>query len=487
MRAAWVLALAVLQGGRAAGQGAPATGARYEVRFSAADPREVRVAVDFVATDTLMRMAPYGMEHLPDGWRTFIREECLRDASGHEVGLTRLDGRRWRIGAPLGAALHLEYVVRLEHDLGDVRWFPGPREAAYVRDGMLFALGRALFIVPDWTMRDTELRVSAPDGWQVAVALRPAGAGRWRAPSRRDLTDALVVAGRFMQSTVSAGGVEFEYAVAGSYAGALPVFSRVTRSATSTFADLFGGPPARNRYLVAVGTEPEHTDGFGGAFSNGFSMTFPFPPSEANAGLWGFTLTHEVFHLWNAYTLERGGPDEEWFLEGGADYCAWRTLARGGVYSRTEALHGLERAYSTYRHAGGRAALTEAGREESRNGDLLYKGGWIVLAALDLDLRLRTGGRRSLDDVFRALADRGRSGTPVYRTEDIERLAGVVGGTSYREFFDRYVRGREVLDLGPYLRAAGLELVDSSVREVAAPTPDQLARREAWLGAGGGR
>ncbi|MCZ7563659.1 MAG: hypothetical protein M5U08_07480 [Burkholderiales bacterium] len=85
------------------------------------------------------------------------------------------------------------------------------------------------------------------------------------------------------------------------------------------------------------------------------------------------------------------------------------------------------------------------------------KGGLIALC-LDLTIRRRTRGRKSLDDVMRALwAHHGRAGIGVPE-DGVERLAEAVTGLRLHAFFERALRTTAELPLAPLLRDVGLAL-----------------------------
>src|SRR5205085_6600324 len=89
------------------------------------------------------------------------------------------------------------------------------------------------------------------------------------------------------------------------------------------------------------------------------------------------------------------------------------------------------------------------------------------------EIRKRSGGARSLDDVMRSLYrdfyKRGRNYTP----EDFQRVAESAAGTGLDDFFKAYVRGREELDYNAALDTAGLRL-DTA----AAPDASRMAANE---------
>jgi len=93
---------------------------------------------------------------------------------------------------------------------------------------------------------------------------------------------------------------------------------------------------------------------------------------------------------------------------------------------------------------------------------------------LDLLIRGKTGGKASLDDVMRRMYDefylkspnatyylRGRG----YTNEDFLRVASEVSGSDFSDFFQRYVRGVEILPYDEALAFVGMHLVRGQARE----------------------
>jgi predicted metalloprotease with PDZ domain len=102
-----------------------------------------------------------------------------------------------------------------------------------------------------------------------------------------------------------------------------------------------------------------------------------------------------------------------------------------------------------------------------------YTKGSLVGLALDLTIRSGTRGKRSLDDLMRALWERyGKeffgsgelSGLGVSETE-VEALAEEVSGLNLKRFFERYVRGTDDLSLAKLLPEMGVELSDKRKAE----------------------
>ncbi|MEP6865060.1 MAG: PDZ domain-containing protein, partial [Deltaproteobacteria bacterium] len=105
-----------------------------------------------------------------------------------------------------------------------------------------------------------------------------------------------------------------------------------------------------------------------------------------------------------------------------------------------------------------------------------YLKGGLAMFALDLQIRRRTEGAKSLDDALRLLWTRhGKPREP--HPEDVQPLFEEATGLALGEVFDRQIRGVEDPDLANELAHVGLELKASA-------DPAQIADGLAavWLG-----
>jgi len=125
------------------------------------------------------------------------------------------------------------------------------------------------------------------------------------------------------------------------------------------------------------------------------------------------TLLHELVHVAQGY---RAAKDEDWIVEGIAEYYTLAIMLRSGTISGKRYERGIDRAEEW---AGESAGL----RAERSSGARTAKG-VTVMRELDLELRERTGGRYSLDDVARQLAEDGK---PV-STERLREIATELAG-----------------------------------------------------------
>jgi predicted metalloprotease with PDZ domain len=110
--------------------------------------------------------------------------------------------------------------------------------------------------------------------------------------------------------------------------------------------------------------------------------------------------------------------------------------------------------------------------ENSINSQIsYYDKGHLLGLLLDLEIRKRSGGAKSLDDVMRYLYTEFYKKNRNYTPEDFQRAAERMAGGSLESFFSRYVRGREELDYQSSLEAFGLRLGEADAARQPAARP----------------
>ena len=207
------------------------------------------------------------------------------------------------------------------------------------------------------------------------------------------------------------------------------------------------------------------------------------------------TVAHEFFHAWNVerirprslepFDFERPNMSAElWLAEGFTQYYGPVALSRAGFLDLASFAAEMDELVAATVLAPGRdvrsaeemsrmAPFTDGGTANDRTNwpntvISYYRYGGAIALALDLILRGRTEGRVSLDDYMRAMwRTHGKPGATregyvdrPYTIADAEaRLAEVSGDPSFaRDFFARYVHGREVAEYAKLLLPAGLVL-----------------------------
>jgi predicted metalloprotease with PDZ domain len=256
---------------------------------------------------------------------------------------------------------------------------------------------------------------------------------------------------------------------------------------------LFGSTPFR-RYLFFY-----HVGGGGfyGGLEHRSSTVIHMGDPIRGAGEDGFltTTAHEFFHAWNVKRLRPAvlGPFDYtqpvhtgalWWAEGVTDYYAQLLLVRAGLRSRdwflkvfTDRIAELDTTPARVR-----VTLEEASRNAWEGGSIGYDGlsyylkGSLVGFYFDLRLRELTGGRKSLDDVMRALDARYGRHDIGYPEEGLLNTLNDVARADLTTEYTRYVRGTDEIYWDRVLTQAGLSLHRDrvaylGVRLVNAPPP----------------
>src|SRR6185369_5314505 len=160
-----------------------------------------------------------------------------------------------------------------------------------------------------------------------------------------------------------------------------------------------------------------------------------------------------------------------WVAEGITDYYADLSVRRAGLITESEFLSATARAMQQLQNTPGRKEQTVEESsfdswikyyrqdENSINSQVSYydKGALLGLL-LDLEIRKRSNGAKSLDVVMRYLYAEFFKKNRNYGPADFQKACELMAGSSLEEFFNKYVHGTEELEYNAALEAAGLRL-----------------------------
>jgi predicted metalloprotease with PDZ domain len=428
--------------------------------------------------------------------------------------LQKLDKARWRapvVDGPL--------VVRAR-----VYAFDLSVRGAWLDCDHGFVNGFCLFLRPEG--RDDlpcAVQVDPPEGhndWQLATAMRRLTGGELEfgafvAANYDELIDQPLLMGRLAQASFDVLGVTHELVVQGCPEADLDRICTDLADVCTAQAELFGDGLPMSRYsflTTALNTGYgglEHRDSCALIASRGdLPRAGREPVAERYRRFLGL-CSHEYFHLWNVkrlrpaeltpYALDRENYTRQlWLFEGVTSYYDDLMLARSGVITSDEYLEMLGRSLTrVYRSRGRRVqSLEDASfdawikfyrQDENAPNALVsyYTKGAMVSLALDLELRLRTDGRCSLDEVMRALWQEFGAGGGVPQGA-FERVAEETSGLRLEEFFEPYLRGTADPPIGILLAQFAVRL-RLRAAESANDMGGKAGRREdrplPWLGA----
>ncbi|MBM3345866.1 MAG: M61 family metallopeptidase [Betaproteobacteria bacterium] len=346
--------------------------------------------------------------------------------------------------------------------------------------------------------RRCEVEIVRPAGatyrrWEVATSMPRRRAPAWSfglygADDYDELIDHPVEMGTFTRGTFTARGAPHDVAVTGRHRADMPRLLRDMKTVCEQHIDFFRTPAPMKRYLFLVTAVGE---GYGGLEHRASTALLCSRNDLPHVGMKQSTdgyrtllglISHEYFHTWNVkrikpaaftpYDLNRENYTTLlWAFEGITSYYDDLALVRSGLLTHGQYFEAIGRSVTQLLRTPGRRkqsvsdssfdAWTKYYRqdENSPNAIVSYYGkGSLAALCLDLHIRERTAGRRSLDDVMRALWRRhGLTGAGV--TEDgVERVAEAVTGLRLGRQFAAWLRSTAELPLKALLATHGIAL-----------------------------
>ncbi|MFC5476456.1 M61 family metallopeptidase [Paraherbaspirillum soli] len=488
--------------------------ARASLSYSiiAADP----AAHLFAVTLTVAEPAAVGQIVALPAWipgsymmREFARNivQIRAESNGRKIALKKIDKHSWQ-AAPCDGPLTLHYQV--------YAWDLSVR-AAHLDQTHGFFNGTSVFLrVVGQENAPHEVDIQRPqgdayEGWRIATALPTLKAkrgafGTYVAANYDELIDHPVEMGTFQLASFKAHGVPHEIAITGNVPNLdLPRLSADLKKICETqiaFFEPAGSKFAKRapmqRYVfltLAVG------DGYGGLEHRASTALIcaraDLPVKgqpEMSDGYRTFLglCSHEYFHTWNVKRIKPAtfAPYDLqvenytpllWLFEGFTSYYDDLMLLRSGLIDQAAYFKLVEKTINGVLLGSGRhkQSVAESSfdawvkyyRQDENSPNAIvsyYTKGSLVALALDLTIRAETKGRKSLDDVMRALwqkygrdfyADNAQSGRGVTEAA-VEALFDAVTGLKLKRFFDRYVRATDDLPLAKLLAPTGIVLND---------------------------
>ena len=442
--------------------------ARYEVKIDANERRVANVACVLTPkTDSrgevtsplqtdrkplLLSMSHFGTDGMYDGYSRYLRDLTATDTDGEKIPVTEIGKTQWMVETENDLPVTLHYKVLLNHD--EREWSFGRDEAPYVQEDCIFCPGYALFIVGE--VADIELCVDVPDDWHVSTPWNRIGNERHRfaIADHNDLMYAYLVLGTHAEKMAESEGAEVLLALGGHFKTSMDEVQRTVKSLLHTYSGIFGGTPTERMLFVA---NPCDIYSGGGVSGHSISVLMDGTLDADNRRSWTPLVAHEICHIWNGKAINFS-EQEYWFSEGFTEYASKISCVRLGIISEEDFLKDLERKCELYLSKQGELSIREAGENKMPNRGLVYEGGSLIAAALDLQIRKHTQNQNSLDDVMKQMyREFGLTGNE-YTMNDVIRIVSQIADADFEPFFKKYVSGTERLPLAAYFTNAGIDV-----------------------------
>lgn len=469
----------------------------------------------FGVTVTVARPDPTGQSFALPAWipgsymiREFAKNivQIVAMSGDARVELSKLDKHTWR-AAPCDGPLTLYYEA--------YAWDLSVRTAHLDRTHGFFN-GTSVFLRAEGHEHGAHVvDIVAPEGnayadWRVATAMRQIkgrryGFGRYAAANYDELIDHPVEMGTFALATFKAHGVQHDVVFTGVIPNLdLPRITADLKKICEAQIALFEPQSKRapmDRYVfmtMVVG------DGYGGLEHRASTALIcsraDLPVTGQKEMTDGYRTflglcSHEYFHTWNVkrikpavfapYDLSRENYTPLlWLFEGFTSYYDDLMLVRSGVISQeaylklvAKTINGVLRGSGRHKQSVAESsfeAWTKYYRQDENSTNAIvsyYTKGSLVALAMDLTIRAETKGRKSLDDVMRALWQRygrdfyadGEAGRGVTEAE-VDALFDSVTGLRLKRLLDRWVRGTGDLPLEKLLAPYGIAYIDQRKR-----------------------
>ncbi len=418
--------------------------------------------------------------------------------------VSRVDKQRWRVASG-GRPFRVAYRVFA---------FEATVRTSFLDDSHAYWNGTSLFFFVDGQLaRPCQVEVVLPDRrWRIATALRAVSGRRdtFAAADFDELCDSPFEIGTHQVRAFAVGRARFELALYGRTNADVDRLVEILRRVAAATGRIFGGFPFK-RYVFIVHALPVGSGGLEHRASVTMDISGLAFEDESGYVRFADLAAHEFFHAWNVKRIHDAalGPFDYarenytrllWLFEGCTDYLAHVIILRARVTTVKQFLKMIADDWPKYATRPGRNEFSledlsfdawvrqyKPSENFVNRGASYYEKGFWTAMALDIELRLASGGEAGLTELFRVLWDRfGRVERPI-ADRDVRAAAAEIAGKPMDAFFDRYVRGTEELALPAFLQRAGVSVEarpdwDESARAPADRDPVRSQRARAWAG-----
>ncbi|WP_187264656.1 M61 family metallopeptidase [Pontibacter beigongshangensis] len=316
-----------------------------------------------------------------------------------------------------------------------------------------------------------QLQLDLPESYEVACGLQVLEKFTLQASNYHELVDAPLFASDSLQQTkYEVNGLPFYIWIQGD---CQPEWLRIKQdfeAFTKEQLELFGDFPVSEYHFLNQILPYRYYHGV----EHGNSTVITLGPGELLMS-WGLykefvgVSSHELFHTWNIKKirpqemLPYDYSQENYFrtgyiAEGLTTYYGDYLLARSGFF--TAALYfeelntTLQRYYADYGHHNLSVADSsfdlwldgyKAGIPDRKVS--IYVKGALTALLLDLQLRQATNNHGTLDQVLMRLWNDLGKKDKGYSEQDYERLVAEVAGSSFKEYFEKYIYGTAPIEV----------------------------------------
>ncbi len=433
---------------------------QYQVKITENNKRLAEIRASMKIAEPHLKMDQWGIpSEIERGWAQFVDVKSITDKAGKAVDFSWDDkNMRWNLETAKNSEIQVVYQVNLKHD--DFDWDKAggiDGRPTVFQDQAIFWVTKGLFIYPEGiSEKQSEISFDVPGDWKISTAWIKLTNRKFLAKDIDSLSSNLLMVGKHKEKVIKHENMSITVAITPELEHRLPLLEQTLKDVLPVYRNIFGELPTANYLICASKNEIED----GEAYTNSFHQMFSDKDMEDQKIIWANTLAHEMFHYWNGiyFLFSDDFEGNYWFSEGFTEYYSNLTLIRAGIISEEDYLSKMSFQFSRFHNSqkfaqGKRTSLVNAGSQKVENWQLIYGGGSSVAFILDVEIRNRTQGKRSLDDFMRILfAKYGKPQKSMTLEGQIQELNDLTN-SDFKPFFDNYVTGTETY-LTPILQSA---------------------------------
>ncbi len=417
-----------------------------------------------------------------------VQEFSAQGADDHPVPWIKLDKQTWSVDAKqAGGTVHVHYQVFANDLTGSF---------SQVDDVHANLNGPSVFMYVDGHKPDPiTLNIETPSGWKVISGFSTSATERTFAARSYDLLvdTPLEICGECSLDQFQEGGKTIEVAVHtyndedNDRSRLLAGLKKIVHVEMASMP-----PPDFDHYLFIFHFVPDIPLGDGMEHLNSTQIILQGSVRDSTQEALE-TAAHEFFHVWNVKRLRPAalGPFDYtrenysrslWVAEGITTYYGYLFLRQSGLWTREQFLDRLTNEIATLEREPGRNLMSVESSsfnawffdrspqmQETNFASTTisyYNKGALLAMLLDLEIRSRTQGHKSLLDVLRLMYQEfyqapatsyygpGRG----YEEKDVVEALNSVTGSDFTSFFEHYVSGTDALPYQQSLAMGGLDL-----------------------------
>ncbi|MEP6925689.1 MAG: hypothetical protein ABI954_14580 [Pyrinomonadaceae bacterium] len=374
------------------------------------------------------------------------------DQTGSEISFTKQSAGEFETAR---ATNSFSYELKLDYP-------KNPAHAAHIswltKERGLLMLGDLLPDRGEETIAGTAVFV-LPANWKIAAGDNKISENEFQII---DLRKSVFLIGDFSEQHLQVGKTRINLARAGDWSFTAEETLDFAAKILSQHQKTFDAIPTDNIQLFLIPFPQKFGGEFWEAETRGSTVVLcaaNIPYKSRALSKLHEQLRHELFHLWLPNNLNLTG-DYAWFYEGFTLYQALKTGIRLKYIRFEDFLDALSRAFDAARLDSNNKSLSllEASRLRWRGNfsELVYAKGMIVAFVCDLALLEKSGGKKSLDDLFKIFYRQHQKPTaPMDANKAV--LEMLKNAPELRSTIENYVEMPKEVDWTQNLTAAGLQ------------------------------